>query len=63
MVKIIMRCAIQYSSFPMANSYEKAVCPIELNLMVINKEMIDGLEEGGMAMYIDNIGGTANLFI
>ena len=40
------------------------VCSMSMDLMGIKREeLIDGIEEGGVAMYIDNIGGNANLFI
>ena len=40
------------------------VCSMSMDLMGIKREeLIDGIEEGGVAMYIDQIGGNANLFI
>ncbi len=39
-------------------------CTMSMDLMGIkSEELIDGIEEGGVAMYIDQIGGNANLFI
>jgi len=40
------------------------VCSMSMDLMGIKREeLIDGIDEGGVAMYIDQIGGNANLFI
>ena len=40
------------------------VCSMSMDLMGIKREeLIDGIEEGGVAKYIDQIGGNANLFI
>lgn len=39
-------------------------CTMSMDLMGIKSdELIDGIEEGGVAMYIDQLGGNANLFI
>jgi peroxiredoxin family protein len=40
-------------------------CSMSMNLMGIkSEELIDGVEEGGVAMYLDRAGdGTVNLFI
>jgi len=47
-----------------ANGVKLVVCSMSMNLMGIKREeLIDGIEEGGVAMYIDQIGGNANLFI
>ncbi len=47
------------------NSGVKIVaCTMSMDLMGIKREeLIDGIEEGGVAMYIDRIGGNGNLFI
>jgi len=40
------------------------VCSMSMDLMGIKREeLIDGIEEGGVAKYIDQIGGNATLFI
>ena len=47
-----------------ANGVKLAVCTMSMDLMGIKREeLIDGIEEGGVAMYIDRLGGNANLFI
>lgn len=47
-----------------ANGVRLVVCTMSMDLMGIKREeLIDGIEEGGVAMYIDRIGGNANLFI
>jgi peroxiredoxin family protein/TusA-related sulfurtransferase/rhodanese-related sulfurtransferase len=47
-----------------ANGVKLVVCSMSMDLMGIRKEeLIDGIEEGGVAMYIDHLGGNANLFI
>lgn len=39
-------------------------CTMSMDLMGIRREeLIDGIEEGGVAMYIDHIGGNGSLFI
>ncbi|MBN2163262.1 MAG: FAD-dependent oxidoreductase [Pontiellaceae bacterium] len=46
------------------NGVKLVACSMSMDLMGIKKEeLIDGIEEGGVAMYIDQIGGNANLFI
>jgi len=46
------------------NGVRLVVCTMSMDLMGIkSEELIDGIEEGGVAMYIDQIGGNANLFI
>jgi len=46
------------------NGVKLVVCTMSMDLMGIKREeLIDGIEEGGVAMYIDQIGGNANLFI
>jgi NADPH-dependent 2,4-dienoyl-CoA reductase/sulfur reductase-like enzyme/peroxiredoxin family protein/TusA-related sulfurtransferase/rhodanese-related sulfurtransferase len=46
------------------NGVKLVVCSMSMDLMGIKREeLIDGIEEGGVAMYIDQIGGNANLFI
>jgi NADPH-dependent 2,4-dienoyl-CoA reductase/sulfur reductase-like enzyme/peroxiredoxin family protein/TusA-related sulfurtransferase/rhodanese-related sulfurtransferase len=46
------------------NGVKLVVCSMSMDLMGIKREeLIDGIEEGGVAMYIDKIGGNANLFI
>jgi len=46
------------------NGVKLAVCTMSMDLMGIKREeLIDGIDEGGVAMYIDKIGGNANLFI
>ncbi len=47
-----------------ANGVKLVVCSMSMDLMGIKREeLINGIEEGGVAMYIDHIGGNANLFI
>jgi NADPH-dependent 2,4-dienoyl-CoA reductase/sulfur reductase-like enzyme/peroxiredoxin family protein/rhodanese-related sulfurtransferase/TusA-related sulfurtransferase len=47
-----------------ANGVKMVACTMTMDLMGIkSEELIDGIEEGGVAMYIDQIGGNANLFI
>ena len=47
-----------------ANGVKLVACTMSMDLMGIKREeLIDGIEEGGVAMYIDQIGGNANLFI
>ena len=46
------------------NGVKIVVCTMSMDLMGIKKEeLIDGIEEGGVAMYIDHVGDNANLFI
>jgi len=46
------------------NGVKLVVCSMSMDLMGIKREeLIDGIEEGGVAMYIDKLGGDANLFI
>jgi len=46
------------------NGVQLVVCSMSMDLMGIKREeLIDGIEEGGVAMYIDKVGGNANLFI
>jgi peroxiredoxin family protein/TusA-related sulfurtransferase len=46
------------------NGVKIVACSMSMDLMGIKREeLIDGIEEGGVAMYIDKIGGDANLFI
>jgi peroxiredoxin family protein/TusA-related sulfurtransferase len=46
------------------NNVKIVACSMSMDLMGIkSEELIDGVEEGGVAMYIDHIGGNANLFI
>jgi peroxiredoxin family protein len=46
------------------NGVKIVACTMSMDLMGIKREeLIDGIEEGGVAMYIDQIGGNANLFI
>ena len=46
------------------NGVRLVACSMSMDLMGIKREeLIDGVEEGGVAMYIDEIGGNANLFI
>lgn len=46
------------------NGVKVVACTMSMDLMGIkSNELIDGIEEGGVAMYIDHIGGNANLFI
>ena len=46
------------------NGVKLVVCSMSMDLMGIKREeLIDGIEEGGVAMYIDKVGGNANLFI
>ncbi|HEY5653583.1 MAG TPA: FAD-dependent oxidoreductase [Pontiella sp.] len=46
------------------NGVKIVACTMSMDLMGIkSEELIDGIEEGGVAMYIDHIGGNANLFI
>ncbi|VGO22237.1 FAD-dependent oxidoreductase [Pontiella sulfatireligans] len=47
-----------------ANGVKMVACTMTMDLMGIkSEELIDGLEEGGVAMYIDHLGNNANLFI
>ncbi|MEN7973521.1 MAG: FAD-dependent oxidoreductase [Verrucomicrobiota bacterium] len=47
-----------------ANGVKLVVCSMSMDLMGIKREeLIDGIEEGGVAMYIDHVGGNGNLFI
>lgn len=46
------------------NGVRIVACTMSMDLMGIKREeLIDGIEEGGVAMYVDQIGGNANLFI
>ncbi len=46
------------------NGVKIVACTMSMDLMGIkSEELIDGIEEGGVAMYIDQIDGDANLFI
>jgi peroxiredoxin family protein len=46
------------------NGVRLVACTMTMDLMGIKRdELVDGVEEGGVAMYIDRIGGNANLFI
>ena len=46
------------------NGVKMVVCSMSMDLMGIKREeLIDGIDEGGVAMYIDKLGGNANLFI
>jgi len=46
------------------NGVKLVVCTMSMDLMGIKREeLIDGIDEGGVAMYIDKLGGNANLFI
>ncbi len=46
------------------NNVKIVACSMSMDLMGIkSEELIDGVEEGGVAMYIDHIGGNGNLFI
>ncbi len=46
------------------NGVRLVACAMSMDLMGIRREeLIDGIEEGGVAMYIDHLGGNANLFI
>ncbi|MDZ8119204.1 DsrE/DsrF/DrsH-like family protein [Pontiella sp. NLcol2] len=46
------------------NGVKIVACTMSMDLMGIkSEELIDGIEEGGVAMYIDHIGGNGNLFI
>jgi NADPH-dependent 2,4-dienoyl-CoA reductase/sulfur reductase-like enzyme/peroxiredoxin family protein/rhodanese-related sulfurtransferase/TusA-related sulfurtransferase len=46
------------------NGIKIVACSMSMDLMGIKREeMIDGVEEGGVAMYIDHLGENANLFI
>ncbi len=46
------------------NGVKIVACAMSMDLMGIKREeLIDGIEEGGVAMYIDHLGGNANLFI
>ena len=46
------------------NGVKIVACTMSMDLMGIKREeLIDGITEGGVAMYIDQIGGDANLFI
>ncbi len=46
------------------NGIKIVACTMSMDLMGIKKEeLIDGVEEGGVAMYIDQVGDNANLFI
>ncbi|MDF7800973.1 FAD-dependent oxidoreductase [Pontiellaceae bacterium B1224] len=47
-----------------ANGVKMVACTMTMDLMGIrSEELIDGIEEGGVAMYIDHLGNNANLFI
>lgn len=47
-----------------ANGVKMVVCAMSMDLMGIKREeLIDGIDEGGVAMYIDQLGNNANLFI
>jgi NADPH-dependent 2,4-dienoyl-CoA reductase/sulfur reductase-like enzyme/peroxiredoxin family protein/TusA-related sulfurtransferase/rhodanese-related sulfurtransferase len=47
-----------------ANGVKLVACTMTMDLMGIkSEELIDGIEEGGVAMYIDHLGNNANLFI
>lgn len=47
-----------------ANGVKLVACAMSMDLMGIKtEELIDGVEEGGVAMYIDHVGDNANLFI
>jgi NADPH-dependent 2,4-dienoyl-CoA reductase/sulfur reductase-like enzyme/peroxiredoxin family protein/TusA-related sulfurtransferase/rhodanese-related sulfurtransferase len=47
-----------------ANGVRMVACTMTMDLMGIkSEELIDGIEEGGVAMYIDHLGNNANLFI
>jgi peroxiredoxin family protein/TusA-related sulfurtransferase len=53
----LMRSAID-------NGVKIVACSMSMDLMGIKREeLIDGIEEGGVAMYIDHLGPNANLFI
>ncbi len=46
------------------NGVKVVACTMSMDLMGIKREeLIDGIEEGGVAMYLDHIGGNGNLFI
>ena len=46
------------------NGVKVVACTMSMDLMGIkSEELIDGIEEGGVAMYIDHIGENGNLFI
>jgi NADPH-dependent 2,4-dienoyl-CoA reductase/sulfur reductase-like enzyme/peroxiredoxin family protein/TusA-related sulfurtransferase/rhodanese-related sulfurtransferase len=46
------------------NGVKIVACSMSMDLMGIKREeLIDGIEEGGVAMYIDQVGENANLFI
>ncbi len=46
------------------NGVKIVACSMSMDLMGIKREeLIDGIEEGGVAMYIDHCGDNANLFI
>lgn len=46
------------------NGVKIVACTMSMDLMGIkSEELIDGIEEGGVAMYIDHIGNNGNLFI
>ncbi len=46
------------------NGVKIVACSMSMDLMGIKREeLIDGIEEGGVAMYIDHCGNNANLFI
>ena len=48
----------------LANGVKIVACTMSMDLMGIKREeLIDGIEEGGVAMYIDQLGGDASLFI
>ena len=48
----------------MSNGVQIVACSMSMDLMGIkSEELIDGVEEGGVAMYIDHVGNNANLFI
>jgi peroxiredoxin family protein/TusA-related sulfurtransferase/rhodanese-related sulfurtransferase len=47
-----------------ANGVKMVACAMSMDLMGIKREeLIDGVEEGGVAMYIEHVGDNANLFI
>lgn len=46
------------------NGVKIVACSMSMDLMGIKREeLIEGIEEGGVAMYIDHAGDNANLFI
>lgn len=47
-----------------ANGVKMVACTMSMDLMGIkSEELIDGIEEGGVAMYIDHVGNNGSLFI